>query len=130
MWMPLLEGEHVSTDVAVVDAEPRWWRHMVGKTLSSAEAQVGLEDAAADGLEVPTSTGRAGSRRSSSSTGTGAGRTPTRIDATATASSSSALTGAIAPCSADQFNSERDLPGGGAAAVNRCPGPDREIEQT
>jgi hypothetical protein len=35
MWMPLLEGEHVSTDVAVIDAEPRWWRHVVGKTLSS-----------------------------------------------------------------------------------------------
>jgi len=31
LWMPLLVGEHVSTDVAVVDGEPRWWRHAMGK---------------------------------------------------------------------------------------------------
>jgi hypothetical protein len=30
-WMTLLEGEHVSSDVAVVDGEPRWWRHVTGK---------------------------------------------------------------------------------------------------
>jgi hypothetical protein len=30
MWMTLLEGEHVSTDVALVDGEPRWWRHTTG----------------------------------------------------------------------------------------------------
>jgi hypothetical protein len=30
-WMPLLEGRHVSSDVAVVDGEPRWWRHATGK---------------------------------------------------------------------------------------------------
>jgi hypothetical protein len=30
MWMTLLEGRHVSTDVAVVDGEPRWWRHVTG----------------------------------------------------------------------------------------------------
>jgi hypothetical protein len=30
MWMPLLEGRHVSSDVAVVDGEPRWWRHVTG----------------------------------------------------------------------------------------------------
>jgi hypothetical protein len=30
MWMPLLEGQHVSTDVAVVDGAPRWWRHVTG----------------------------------------------------------------------------------------------------
>lgn len=34
MWMPLLSGEHVSTDVAVVDGEPQWWRHTVGKSLA------------------------------------------------------------------------------------------------
>jgi hypothetical protein len=28
MWMTLLAGRHVSTDVAVVDGEPRWWRHV------------------------------------------------------------------------------------------------------
>jgi hypothetical protein len=30
-WMPLLEGRHVSSDVAVVAGEPRWWRHVTGK---------------------------------------------------------------------------------------------------
>ena len=30
MWMTLLEGEHVSSDVAVVDGQPRWWRHAKG----------------------------------------------------------------------------------------------------
>jgi len=33
IWMPLLEGEHVSTDVAVVDGDARWWRHAIGKAL-------------------------------------------------------------------------------------------------
>ena len=33
MWMPLLTGEHVSTDAAVIDGEPLWWRHTIGKTL-------------------------------------------------------------------------------------------------
>ena len=33
MWMPLLKGDHVSTDVAVVDGEPRWWRHVIGKSI-------------------------------------------------------------------------------------------------
>lgn len=32
-WLPLLEGEHVSTDVAVVQGEPCWWRHVKGKAL-------------------------------------------------------------------------------------------------
>lgn len=31
MWMPLLEGRHVSTDVAVVDGVPAWWRHVTGE---------------------------------------------------------------------------------------------------
>ncbi|MCC7271758.1 MAG: hypothetical protein IT561_03755 [Alphaproteobacteria bacterium] len=30
MWMELLAGEHVSSDVAVADGRPRWWRHVVG----------------------------------------------------------------------------------------------------
>ena len=30
MWATLLEGPHISTDVAVVDGEPRWWRHVTG----------------------------------------------------------------------------------------------------
>jgi hypothetical protein len=33
MWMHLLDGEHVSTDVAVVDGEPRWWRHVIGEPI-------------------------------------------------------------------------------------------------
>ena len=31
MWMTLLTGHHISTDVAVVGGEPRWWRHVTGK---------------------------------------------------------------------------------------------------
>ena len=30
-WMTLLEGRHVSSDVAVVDGKPHWWRHVTGK---------------------------------------------------------------------------------------------------
>src|ERR1039458_1094677 len=30
MWMIMLEGRHVSTDVAVVAGEPRWWGHVTG----------------------------------------------------------------------------------------------------
>jgi hypothetical protein len=30
MWMPLLEGPHISSDVAVVGGEPQWWRHITG----------------------------------------------------------------------------------------------------
>ncbi len=33
MWMELLNGEHVSTDVAVVDGHARWQRHSVGQPL-------------------------------------------------------------------------------------------------
>ena len=33
MWMPLLEGEHVSSDVAIINGEPVWWRHTIGKPL-------------------------------------------------------------------------------------------------
>ncbi|MBV9735561.1 MAG: hypothetical protein JO209_06590 [Acidisphaera sp.] len=29
-WMRLLTGEHVSTDVALIDGEPVWWRHATG----------------------------------------------------------------------------------------------------
>lgn len=34
IWMPLLQGVHVSTDAAVVDGEARWWRHAIGKALT------------------------------------------------------------------------------------------------
>lgn len=33
MWSELLEGEHVSSDVAVIDGEPVWWRHVLGAAL-------------------------------------------------------------------------------------------------
>ncbi len=32
MWMPLLEGEHVSTDVALVQGQAQWWRHAIGES--------------------------------------------------------------------------------------------------
>lgn len=31
-WCTLLDGPHVSTDAALVDGEPRWWRHTTGET--------------------------------------------------------------------------------------------------
>lgn len=52
MWMALLDGEHVSTDVAIVDGEPVWWRHATGLPLEEgmfdhwvvwAEGRSGLE---------------------------------------------------------------------------------------
>lgn len=30
MWMPLLEGAHVSSDVALIDGAPHWWGHANG----------------------------------------------------------------------------------------------------
>lgn len=30
-WMTLFEGRHVSSDVAVLDGAPQWWRHATGK---------------------------------------------------------------------------------------------------
>src|ERR1019366_2527786 len=32
MWMTMLEGRHVSTDVAIVGGERRWWRHVTGQS--------------------------------------------------------------------------------------------------
>jgi hypothetical protein len=37
IWMELLEGEHVSTDVAVVRGKPIWWRHVLGKALEGGK---------------------------------------------------------------------------------------------
>jgi hypothetical protein len=51
-WMTYLEGRHVSSDIAVVDGVPRWWRHVTGKPagegtfdywLIHAEPDSGLE---------------------------------------------------------------------------------------
>jgi hypothetical protein len=33
LWMPLLVGEHVSSDAALVNGEPVWWRHTTGSAL-------------------------------------------------------------------------------------------------
>ncbi len=33
MWMELMQGEHVSSDVVLVGGEAQWWRHTVGRTL-------------------------------------------------------------------------------------------------
>lgn len=33
IWMPMLEGEHISSDVAVVNGEAKWWRHTFGAPL-------------------------------------------------------------------------------------------------
>lgn len=33
MWMSLCRGEHVSTDTAIVNGAPVWWRHAIGKAL-------------------------------------------------------------------------------------------------
>jgi hypothetical protein len=30
-WMTLLDGLHVSSDIAIADGAPRWWRHVTGK---------------------------------------------------------------------------------------------------
>jgi hypothetical protein len=52
-WMTLLEGRHVSSDVAVVCGEPRWWRHVTGKPAGEgtfdywiihAEPDAGIEE--------------------------------------------------------------------------------------
>lgn len=61
MWMALLEGEHVSTDVAVVRGDPKWWRHATGIPLEGgmfdhwvvwAEPRNGLEQACADWIRT------------------------------------------------------------------------------
>jgi hypothetical protein len=52
MWMTLLEGRHVSTDVAVVAGEPRWWRHVTGRPGGEGTFDYWTVHAAADpGLE-------------------------------------------------------------------------------
>ena len=37
IWMELLEGEHVSSDVAVVCGKSVWWRHAVGQALGGGK---------------------------------------------------------------------------------------------
>jgi len=47
-WMTLLEGRHVSSDVAVVDGEPRWWRHATGKPAGEGTFDLWTVHAASD----------------------------------------------------------------------------------
>jgi hypothetical protein len=47
MWMPLLTGEHVSTDCAVVDGQARWWRHTTGVPLGEGTFDYWVVHAAA-----------------------------------------------------------------------------------
>ena len=48
MWMPLLEGKHVSSDVAVADGVPRWWRHVTGKPAGEGTFDLWTVHAASD----------------------------------------------------------------------------------
>ena len=59
MWMPFCEGEHLSSDAALVDGEPVWWRHTLGKPLEGgmfdhwtvlAESRPGVEKRCGDWL--------------------------------------------------------------------------------
>lgn len=52
MWMTLLEGQHISSDVAIVDGEPRWWRHTRGQSAGEGTFDFWLVHTNADcGLE-------------------------------------------------------------------------------
>jgi hypothetical protein len=53
LWMTLLEGEHLSTDAAVIDGSVSWWRHATGVAIGkgtfdywqvAAESRPALED--------------------------------------------------------------------------------------
>ncbi len=48
MWMHLLEGKHVSSDVAVEDGEPKWWRHATGVSAGAGTFDYWTVHAAAD----------------------------------------------------------------------------------
>jgi hypothetical protein len=52
-WMTLLDGRHVSSDVAVVGGEPRWWRHVTGKPAGEGTFDYWIVHAQADaGIEA------------------------------------------------------------------------------
>jgi hypothetical protein len=50
MWMPLLEGKHVSSDLAVEDGEPKWWRHSTGEAAGEGTFDHWTVHAAADAM--------------------------------------------------------------------------------
>ena len=45
-WSTLLTGDHVSTDVALVDGDARWWRHATGRPPPGARLTTGTFEAA------------------------------------------------------------------------------------
>jgi hypothetical protein len=54
-WMTLLDGRHVSSDVAVVRGEPRWWRHATGKPAGEGTFDYWTIHAEPDaGIELPS----------------------------------------------------------------------------
>jgi hypothetical protein len=53
-WMTLLDGRHVSSDVAVVRGAPRWWRHVTGKPAGEGTFDYWIIHAEPDGgIEQP-----------------------------------------------------------------------------
>jgi hypothetical protein len=53
-WMTLLEGRHVSSDVAIVQGVPRWWRHVTGKPAGEGTFDLWIIHAEPDtGIEEP-----------------------------------------------------------------------------
>lgn len=48
LWMTLLRGRHVSSDVAVVAGEPAWWRHVTGVSRSAGTFDFWIVHAATD----------------------------------------------------------------------------------
>jgi hypothetical protein len=54
-WMALLDGRHVSSDVAIVRGEPRWWRHVTGKPAGQGTFDYWTIHAEPDsGIETPS----------------------------------------------------------------------------
>jgi hypothetical protein len=54
-WMTLLDGRHVSSDVAVVRGEPRWWRHATGQPAGEGTFDYWTIHAEPDaGIELPS----------------------------------------------------------------------------
>ena len=53
-WMTLLDGRHVSSDIAVVRGAPRWWRHVTGKPAGKGTFDYWIIHAEPDaGIEKP-----------------------------------------------------------------------------
>ena len=58
MWSTLLEGKHISSDVALIDGAPQWWRHAGGiasggGTFDGWEVRAEADPAAATIIVIP-----------------------------------------------------------------------------